>query len=122
MANRPAPPDLVNMLAELRLFTEALQLHECAWAITEASFGPNHLKTALRLDNLADTRVDLDRYDEAFPLRERALAITEARLGAEHPTTVTRFLHNFVGVLRRLDRYPWPGTRTSGPPTAGRPA
>ncbi|WP_435212260.1 tetratricopeptide repeat protein [Streptomyces sp. bgisy034] len=81
----------------------ALPLEERALAITEASLGPDHPDTALRLNNLARTFSDLARHADALPLAERALAITEASLGPDHPTTATR-LNNLATTLSDLGR------------------
>ena len=60
-----------------------------ALKIDEASFGPEHPKVAIRLNNLATLLKDTNRLDEAEPLMRRALKIFEDSLGAEHPSTVT---------------------------------
>ena len=60
-----------------------------ALAITEASYGPDHPRVAIRLNNLAELLRATNRLGEAEPLMRRALAITEASYGPDHPITVT---------------------------------
>ena len=54
-----------------------------ALAIDEKSFGPDHPKVAIRLNNLALLLRVTNRLAEAEPLVRRALKI-EAIFGAEH--------------------------------------
>ncbi|WP_329297786.1 FxSxx-COOH system tetratricopeptide repeat protein [Streptomyces sp. NBC_00659] len=83
---------------------QALPLEERALAITEATLGPDHRDTALRLGNLAGTFSDLGRHAEALPLEERALGITEAVLGPDHPVTAIR-LNNLASMFNALGRH-----------------
>ncbi|MGW4823672.1 tetratricopeptide repeat protein, partial [Streptomyces sp. NPDC004227] len=81
---------------------DALPLAERALHITEATLGPDHPDTALRLNNLARTLSDLGRHADALPLAERALHITEATLGPDHPDTALR-LNNLAALRELLD-------------------
>ncbi|WCD95339.1 tetratricopeptide repeat protein [Streptomyces sp. HUAS 31] len=83
---------------------QAVALEERALKVTEAALGPDHLDTALRLDNLAGSLGDLGRYIEALSLRERALQVTEAAGGPDHPDTATR-LSNLATTFSALGRH-----------------
>ena len=58
-----------------------------ALAIDETSFGPEHPKVAIRLNNLAQLLQATNRLAEAEPLMRRALAIDEKSSGPIIPTS-----------------------------------
>jgi tetratricopeptide (TPR) repeat protein len=94
---------LLNSLAEYRrgalgALDQARALLERALAIREKQLGPNHLDTALSLNNLATVLADQDNLAEARRLFERALAIRERQLGPDDPDTA-RSLNNLGSVL-----------------------
>jgi CHAT domain-containing protein/Tfp pilus assembly protein PilF len=68
-------------------YAEAEPLFRRAASITEKRFGPEHLNTALSLNNLALVYDAQRRYAEAEPLFRRVLEIREKVLGPEHPDT-----------------------------------
>ncbi|MER5528733.1 tetratricopeptide repeat protein [Streptomyces sp. NPDC002677] len=105
------PANLATLLGQTAFYLRArgqavlaLPLEERALAIREATLGPDHPTTALRLSNLATTLSDLGRHAEALLLEERALAISEAALGPNHPTTALR-LGNLARTLSDLGRH-----------------
>ena len=59
---------------------EAVETEEKALMVAEETFGPNDLKVAESLDNLAIYYQALDNYKEAEGLYRRALAIMEKNL------------------------------------------
>jgi tetratricopeptide (TPR) repeat protein len=85
-------------------YARALPLQRRALEIAEASLGPDHPETAIRLDNLAYIYTELGRYDEALPLRQRALDITEATLGSDDPDMAI-VLSNMAYMHTRLGQY-----------------
>jgi hypothetical protein len=64
---------------------EAEPLMRRALAIDEQSFGKDHPKVAIRLNNLAELLHATNRLAEAEPLMRRALEIFEKSLGPDHP-------------------------------------
>ncbi|MFF4703499.1 FxSxx-COOH system tetratricopeptide repeat protein [Streptomyces sp. NPDC001297] len=109
--NTQTPAHLAQLLGQTAFYLSArgqaapaVPLAERALAINEATLGPDHPDTALRLGNLASTYRDLGRYEEALPLAERALAISEATLGPDHPDTALR-LGNLATTYSDLGRY-----------------
>jgi tetratricopeptide (TPR) repeat protein len=84
-------------------YGQVMPLRQSALAIAEATLGPDHPSTAIRLNNLALTYCDLGRAADALPLQQRALAITEATRGPDHPDTATR-LTNLALTYRDLGR------------------
>jgi tetratricopeptide (TPR) repeat protein len=89
-----------SVLAE---WARAEPLMRRALAIDEASFGQQHPKVAIRLNNLAQLLQDTNRLDEAEPLIRRALAIDEASLEAQHPNVAIR-LNNLAQLLQETNR------------------
>ena len=73
-------------------------------ALIEAEwFGPEDLRLATSLDNLAGLYVKQGRYAEAEPLHKRALAIYEKTLGPDHPQ-VAQTLENYAALLHKIER------------------
>ena len=84
-------------------FLEAEPLLRRALAIDEASYGPDHLNVAIRLNNLAALLQDTNRLGEAEPLMRRALVIDEASYGPDHPN-VAIDLNNLASLLWATNR------------------
>jgi tetratricopeptide (TPR) repeat protein len=83
----------------LAAYAEAQKLSERALAIRERIQGPNHLDTAISLNNLGYLlRVQAD-YAGAQLRYERSLAIREKMLGSDHPD-IANCLNNLGIVLR----------------------
>ena len=74
-----------------------------ALAIVEQSYGAEHPKVAVNLNNLADLLKNTNRQAEAEPLMRRTLAIDEQSYGPEHPD-VARDLNNLAKLLRETNR------------------
>nr|MBA2592262.1 tetratricopeptide repeat protein [Gammaproteobacteria bacterium] len=74
-----------------------------ALTIDEASFGANHPRVAIRLNNLAGLLQDTNRLQEAEPLMRRALEIFIGSLGREHPNSHT-VAKNYFGLLQAMGR------------------
>lgn len=73
-------------------------------ALREAeTFGPQDLRLAATLNNLAALYRAQAKYAEAEPLYRRALTILEESLGPEHPL-VARLLDNYAALLRQTNR------------------
>jgi tetratricopeptide (TPR) repeat protein len=86
-----------------QMSADARSLEDQAFRVTEQVLGPDHLRTALRLGNLARTYHALGRPAEALPLEQRALQITEQVLGPDHPRTALR-LGNLACTYHALGR------------------
>ncbi len=91
------------LLLAKALHAEAEPLMCRALAIDEASFGADHPRVAIRLNNLATLLQDTNRLPEAEPLMRRALAIDEASFGADHPNVAIR-LSNLATLLQDTNR------------------
>ena len=74
-----------------------------ALAINEKSFGAEHPKVAIALNNLASLLQATNRLAEAEPLMRRALAIDEKSFGTEHPNVAIR-LNNLAQLLQATNR------------------
>ncbi|MFN9570422.1 MAG: tetratricopeptide repeat protein, partial [Cyanobacteriota bacterium] len=98
---------LLNQLGSLSLskaaYGEAEPLMRRALAIAEASYGNDHPRVAIDLNNLAMLLQDTGRLAEAEPLVHRALAIDEATYGPDHPN-VARNLNNLAALLQDTNR------------------
>ena len=68
-------------------YTEAIPLALQLLEIREKTFGPEHLNTALIINNLANFYSDSGDYAKAEPLYQRALKIREKVLGPDDPKT-----------------------------------
>ncbi len=93
------------LLFRKALHVEAEPLMRRALAIDEASFGPDHPRVALHLNNLAQLLQATNRLPEAEPLMRRALAINEASFGPDHPD-VAPSLNNLASLLQATNRVP----------------
>jgi tetratricopeptide (TPR) repeat protein len=74
-----------------------------ALAIDEASYGKDHPRVAIDLNNLAQLLQDTNRLADAEPLMRRALAIDEARYGKDHPDVAIN-LNNLAQLLKATNR------------------
>ena len=102
---------LVNNLTNLDLyfsrtaqFNEAEKAATSALKVSEASFGENHPKVAIRLNNLASLLEATNRHSEAEPMMRRALEIDEASYGEDHPEVAVD-LNNLASLLKATNRH-----------------
>ena len=82
---------------------EAESLMRRALAIDESSFGTDHHRVAIKLNNLGQLLQATNRLVEAESLMRRALAIDEASFGMDHPD-VARDLNNLALLLKATNR------------------
>lgn len=73
------------LLWEKALHSQAEPLMRRILAIDKASFGVQHRKVAIRLNNLAQLLKVTNRLAEADPLMHRALTIDNTSFGAQYP-------------------------------------
>ena len=71
--------------------------------IDEESYGQDHPRVALDLNNLAGLLQATDRLVDAETMMRRSLQIDEASYGKDHPA-VARNLNNLAGLLRVTNR------------------
>ncbi len=83
--------------------SEAEPLLRRALEIDEKSYGPDHPKVALALNNLAQQLIALDRFADAVAFSRSALAIEEKSYGPDHPN-VGRDLNNLADLLQKTNR------------------
>jgi tetratricopeptide (TPR) repeat protein len=83
---------------------EAVPLHRRALAISEKVLGPEHPRTTLVVNNLAETLTRLGQNGEAETLLRRSLHAREASLGPVHPE-VGVTLTDLAGLYREEKRY-----------------
>ncbi|MBL3588710.1 MAG: tetratricopeptide repeat protein [gamma proteobacterium endosymbiont of Lamellibrachia anaximandri] len=95
--------DLGTYLQAKALYSEADPLMRHALAIDEESFGSEHPRVAIELNNLAQLLQATNRLEEAEPLMRRALAIDEESFGSEHPMVAIR-LNNLARLLQATNR------------------
>ncbi|MGA1871516.1 MAG: tetratricopeptide repeat protein [bacterium] len=72
-----------SMLYQKGLFPEATKVVEQAMKEAEEIFGPEHLKAATYMNNLAQLYYFQGNYDDAALLYKRSLAIREKHLGED---------------------------------------
>jgi tetratricopeptide (TPR) repeat protein len=94
---------LAVLLTTKALHADAEPLMRRALALDERTFGPDHPKVAIHLNNLAALLHATNRLAEAEPLMRRALAIDERGLGPEHPNVAIR-LSNLAALLQATNR------------------
>jgi tetratricopeptide (TPR) repeat protein len=70
-------------------YPAAAAFGEATLTLITSEFGPDDVKTATALNNLAITFRNLARYTEAEPLIRRAIEIDERVLGKDHPTVAS---------------------------------
>ena len=80
---------LGNYLYAKALYSQSEYFLRRALEIEESSFGHDHPKVAIALNNLAQLLQDTNRLDKAEPLMRRSLKIFEDSLGRDHPNTQT---------------------------------
>ena len=85
-------------------YSEAIPLAAQALHLREKELGPEHVGTALSLNNLGYLYLQIGDYAKAEPLFQGALKISEKALGPEHPGTA-RSLHNLAGLYRAMGNY-----------------
>ena len=78
------------MYSKQSRYAEAEPLYQRALAIYEKTRGPNHVDTALELNNLGLLYKEEGRYAAAEPLYQRSLAIYEKTLGSDNPKSWPR--------------------------------
>jgi tetratricopeptide (TPR) repeat protein len=94
----------LSMLLDAKgLYGEAEPLVRRALALSEASYGPEHSKIAVYLNNLAQLLQATNRLAEAEPLMRRTLQIDENSYGPQHPN-VARDLNNLALLLQATNR------------------
>jgi len=91
------------MMKDTNRLAEAEPLMRRALAIDEASYGAEHPRVAIELNNLAALLWATNRLAEAEPLMRGVLAIDEASYGAEHPA-VAIALNNLAWLLKDTNR------------------
>ncbi len=90
-------------LLQLALHADAEPLYRRALLIDEASYGEEHPRVAIELNNLAQLLQATNRLSEAEPLMRRALLIDEASYGEEHPRVAIE-LNNLAQLLQATNR------------------
>jgi len=95
--------DLGLLLYTKALYSEAEPFMWRALEINEASFGKDHSKVAIYLNNLTQLLKDTNRLKEAEPLMRRALKIDVASFGKNHPV-VARDLNNLAALFQDTNR------------------
>jgi CHAT domain-containing protein/Tfp pilus assembly protein PilF len=85
-------------------YEEAIPLAQRVLAIREKALGPDHLKVAASLNNLAEVYREQRRYTDAEPLIKRALAIREKALAPGHPD-IANSLNNLAETYKSQGRY-----------------
>jgi len=83
---------------------DAIRVEEELVSLARAEFGDGSEKTAVALNNLAESYRAAGRYAEAEPLYREALKITRKTLGAGHPEYAIR-LNNLALLLRDKGDY-----------------
>jgi tetratricopeptide (TPR) repeat protein len=89
---------------EMGDYPAATAFKEATLTLITSEFGPDDVKTATALNNLALTYQRLARYTEAEPLLRRAIEIDEKVLGKEHPYVAIRY-NNLALLLQDQGKY-----------------
>ncbi len=89
--------------SDIAEWSRAEPLYRRALTINEKSFGPDHHKVGINLNNLAQLLQATNRLSEAEPLMRRALAISEKSFGPDHLGVVTE-VNNLAGLLAHTNR------------------
>src|SRR3990172_4215290 len=84
-------------------YDQAVALYQRALLIRERELGPDDLKLATTLNNLAVPYLECGKYLEAERLCSRSLAIVEKAWGPNHPK-VARRLSNLAGIYAALHK------------------
>lgn len=85
-------------------YQEAAEVAERALNVAQETFGPDHQKVAISLNNLATLYRILGKYPEAERLYQRALLIKEKAFGLNHPEVATT-LNNLAGLYKAQGKY-----------------
>jgi len=85
-------------------YKEAAQVAEKALKVAKETFGANHPKVAINLNNLGSAWHALSEYQKAIELYEQALTIDRKVYGDEHPQ-VTIGLNNLGSAWHALGEY-----------------
>ncbi len=91
-------------LYKQKRYPDALSVAEEALKVAEDTFGPDHPKVAISLNNIAELYVIKGTYAEIEPLYKRALEINEKALGEDHPD-VAISLNNLAELYYNQGRY-----------------
>ncbi|MDD7970563.1 tetratricopeptide repeat protein [Roseinatronobacter alkalisoli] len=84
-------------------YEAALAANKTLVTLSQQEHGPRDPKTAIALNNYAESLKSLGHYDQAEPLLRDALAIGRETLGDRHPTVATR-LNNLALLLWATER------------------
>ncbi len=79
--------DEATELEQAGLFEEAAEAWRQLLSYSEATFGPDHIETAIIINNLAHLYYRMALFGKAESLYKRSLAIREKVLGLNHPST-----------------------------------
>ena len=85
-------------------YQEAIPLAQRSLAIVERAFGPDNLKIANSVYNLAMLNENQGNYADALALYQRALAIYEKAHGPDHPD-VADAVDNIANLYTEQGRY-----------------
>ncbi len=91
-------------LFKQKRYPDALSVSEEALKVAEDTFGPDHPKVAISLNNIAELHIINGTYDEIEPLYKRALEINEKALGPDNPD-VAISLNNLAELYYNQGRY-----------------
>ena len=91
-------------LIKQKRYPDALSVTEEALKVAEDTFGPDHPKVVISLNNIADLHIINGSYDEIEPLYKRALKINEKALGPDNPD-VAISLNNLAELYYNQGRY-----------------
>ena len=93
-----------DTLIKQKRYPDALSVTEEALKVAEDTFGPDHPKVAISLNNIAELHIINGSYDEIEPLYKRALNISEKSLGPDHPD-VAICLNNLAELFYNQGKY-----------------
>lgn len=91
-------------LFKQKRYPDALSVSEDALKVAEDTFGPDHPKVAISLNNIAELHIINGSYAEIEPLYKRALEISEKALGPDNPD-VAISLNNLAELYYNQGRY-----------------
>ncbi len=91
-------------LFKQKRYPDALSVSEEALQVAEDTFGPDHPKVAISLNNIAELHIINGTYAEIEPLYKRALEIVEKALGPDNPD-VAISLNNLAELYYNQGRY-----------------
>ena len=91
-------------LFKQKRYPDALSVSEEALKVAEDTFGPDHPKVAISLNNIAELHIINGSYAEIEPLYKRALEISEKAFGPNNPD-VAISLNNLAELYYNQGRY-----------------